>query len=799
MATTLADHLRALPDHDLGTLLRQRPDLVVPVPADVSTLAARAQSRLSVARALDGLDRFTLEVLDGLRLSRDADGQTASMGTLLSMTSVGDKAPDAGQVRAAVRRLVDLAVVYGPDDAMHIVPGVDEVCSPYPAGLGRPAASLDAGVGALCADAAGLRRTVLAAPPAARAVLDRLAVGPPLGSVTPGVLADPDSPVGWLVSHQLLVPVTNDAVELPREVGLLLRRRSGGGPLGHLHPTAPEPEVAVREPKVADSAGAGQAMEVVRQVEALLEEIAAQPPVALRVGGLGVRDLKRLSRAVNLPDSTVAVLLEVAVAAGLLAIDEAGTGESGYLPTVAYDAWRVESLPVRWVRLARAYLAMPRQPGLVGRRDERDRPIAALSTEVRRINAPGIRLAALRVLADAPPGGAVSGDDVLATLAWHAPRRYPWHPGGPESARTEQVRWALAEAALLGLTGLGALTGYARLLLAEVTGAHDENADPLGILADPDDRRVPGCVVALDALLPAPVDHVLIQADLTVVVPGPPEPTLASELALVADPESAGGASVYRVTPDSVRRALDAGYLAADLHKLFARRSRTPVPQALSYLVDDVARRHGGLRAGSAGGYLRCEDEALLTELIADRRVAPLQLRRLAPTVVISPYSPGRMLTALRDAGYAPVPEDASGAAVLTRPKVRRAAARPALDTPVVDPVAPKLTGARLAGLVEEIRRGDAAARAARRAPVSVRTVSRDPQAHSEALAILQQAVRDRKRVWVGYVDAHGSPVSRLVRPVSMGAGFLRAEDERSETVHTFALHRITAAQLAEE
>ena len=31
---------------------------------------------------------------------------------------------------------------------------------------------------------------------------------------------------------------------------------------------------------------------------------------------------------------------------------------------------------------------------------------------------------------------------------------------------------------------------------------------------------------------------------------------------------------------------------------------------------------------------------------------------------------------------------------------------------------------------------------------------------------------------------------------VSIGAGYLRAEDERTEMLHTFALHRITAAVL---
>src|SRR5689334_9768366 len=201
---TLVDHLRALPDDGLAALLRLRPDLVVPVPADLATLAGRAESRVSVARALDPLDRFTLEVLDALRLTR-IDGHTSAEAVL----ALGSpRTPlDPGQVRAAVDRLRALFVVYGPEHALSIAAGVDEVCPPYPAGLGRPAAELDAEAAALCADAARLRRTVLAAPPASRAVLDRLAAGPPLGAVAGGATDDPESPVGWLVARHLLVPV----------------------------------------------------------------------------------------------------------------------------------------------------------------------------------------------------------------------------------------------------------------------------------------------------------------------------------------------------------------------------------------------------------------------------------------------------------------------------------------------------------------------------------------------------------------------------------------------------------------
>jgi hypothetical protein len=385
------------------------------------------------------------------------------------------------------------------------------------------------------------------------------------------------------------------------------------------------------------------------------------------------------------------------------------------------------------------------------------------------------------------PGTGPVVDDILGLLVWRAPRR----ARGRESAHRD----ALDGAAALGVTALGAITSYARPLL---DGTAADDVDPLGIR--PGGAVPTGEVVRiLDALLPPPVDHVLLQADLSVVVPGPPEPDLATELDLVADAESA---SMHRVTTGSVRRAMDAGYSAGDLHTLFRRRSRTPVPQALTYLIDDVARQHGGLRAGSAGSYLRSDDAALIAEALADKRLAGLSLRRLAPTVLISPMPPARLLALLREAGFTPVAEDAGGATVLSRPKARRAPARTPGYARVIDQaVGPALSGPRLAGVVEQIRHGDRVHREARRAPVSVRAGGGASasglamvQAHGQAMAVLQQAVRDKARVWVGYVDAHGSNLSRLVRPVSLSAGYLRAEDDRTETLHTFALHRITAA-----
>jgi hypothetical protein len=797
MGGSFVDHLRALPDAELAALIRLRPDLIVPVPADISALGVRAYSRLSVARAVDSLDRFTLEILDGLRLlAADSEAEVASVDELLAMMSPLPTGVEATSVRTTVDRLRALSLVYGPNSALRLVSSLEEVCGPYPAGLGRTAAQLGSDVAALVADPARLRRELLAAPPAATAIVERLAGGPPVGTMRTRD-ESADSPVAWLTSHHVLAAISDEAVELPREIAILLRRRQpdAAGPLGVLHPAPPPLAGVERPPAAVDQAGAGQAMEVVRQVDELLAAMSEEPPPALRSGGLGVRDLRRLARTVDLDEQTAGLLLEVASAAGLLGqVDGETNGpDARFLPTVSYDSWRGGSLAQRWEQLIRAWVAMPREPALIGTRDDRDRLTGALAPEIERASAAVRRGGTLSVLAAAPPGLAMDADAVRQQLSWRTPRR--------SAEAADPARWTLAESAMLGLTGLGALTSFGRLLLAEaqLDAQRDPDADPLGVGTDP----VADSVQALDALLPDPVDHILVQADLTIVVPGPPAATLAAELSLVAEHESAGGASVYRLTPAGVRRALDAGYSAADVHALFARRSKTPVPQSLTYLVDDVARRHGGLRLGIAGCYLRSDDETLLGEVVSDKRVAALSLRRLAPTVLISPYASVRVLPALREAGYAPVAEDSTGAMVLTRRKTRRASSRPSTRVAVstVDSRA-QLSAPRLAGIVEHLRRGDALARSARRAPASVRTASHSgpgaSQAHSQALAVLQHAVRGKQRVWVGYVDAHGATASRLVRPVSIGAGYLRAEDDRTETLHTFALHRITAAELAD-
>ncbi|MCA1713143.1 MAG: helicase C-terminal domain-containing protein, partial [Actinobacteria bacterium] len=441
--------------------------------------------------------------------------------------------------------------------------------------------------------------------------------------------------------------------------------------------------------------------------------------------------------------------------------DQSGSLDPEWVPTTQYDTWHSAPPEQRWAALARAWLALPRLPRLVGERDERDKVLAPLGPDVERPSAPGERRRVLDLLAETRSGQAATRESVTALLAWRAPRR-----GG--RLRDQVPAWTLDEAETLGLTGRGGLSTYARLLL------------------DGDDR---GAARALGALLPDPLDHVLVQPDLTVIAPGPLERDLARELALVADVESTGGATVYRVGESSVRRALDAGRAATDLHELFRARSRTPVPQSLTYLIDDVARRHGRLRVGSAVSYLRCDDEALLTEVLAAKRTASLRLRRLAPTVLTSDAPVNQVLEVLRSLGYAPAAEAPDGALLVAAAEPRRTLLRPRPPRHAEPVLAEEQ--ARLS--VTALRAGDVAAKAARRTPVQSRTSTPD------TLAFLQDAAREGRQVWIGYVDAQGRSTSRVVEPRSVEGGFVAAYDHLRQEDRTFAVHRITGVAPIEE
>jgi hypothetical protein len=531
---------------------------------------------------------------------------------------------------------------------------------------------------------------------------------------------------------------------------LLGRAPAPTGPL-----TAPELATTPQSPSLVASLAAGAAFEAARRLEVLLDHWSTQPPVVLRSGGLGVRDLKVASLLLHVNEREAALLLDVAAAAGLLAAGPVGESE-GWLPTDAYDAWCRLAAAERWTRLATAWLLSPRTPALVGGRDAAGKAVNALAPGLVDPHQVDTRRATLQQLAELPPDtGLATGTglpSLVARIRWLRPRR--------AATQAALVASAVEEAAFLGFTGLGALSPAARALLA--------GDDAAAILAP---------------LLPEPLDHILIQGDLTAIAPGPLLPALAARLQLVADVESRGGATVYRFAPASVRRALDAGWSAAEIHAFLSEVSRTPVPQPLTYLVDDAARTYGTVRVGYAEAFLRSDDEAALATLLGDPRAASLGLRQLVPTVLISTTPIDVLLPRLRELGLAPVVEAADGTVHIARPEVLRA--RTPRATPTGRDAARET--AQVNAAVAAVRVGDKVASSRGSALVA--------STPAGAVAALRAAVEGGDSVVIEYLDNHGSRGERIVDPLRVEGGQLTAYDHRSEDRRSFAVHRISSVR----
>jgi hypothetical protein len=676
-----ADDLRQRSDTALAALLRARPDLAAPSPSTLRSLAARASSRTSLERALARADALTLQVLEAVlalepvfRAPPDTGGPPLPGPLTTEMVSwaLGGSAEDRPRVEAAVRLAVGHALLWdasprsdrgggtgsasaGPGATpaepldLRSAPGLDELLGPNPAGLGPHLDPVPDGlaeaVGHTLGSAPGRGETAAAldtllagAPPGARTILDALAWGPPVGVVPPAG-SRPRDAVNWLVTQHLLVRSDARHVVLPRLVGLALR-----GGRTHREPRArpPEPQGRAVQAATADAEAASAALELVRRVRVLRQSWDENPPSVLRAGGLGVRDLRRVAAQLETDERAAAFVVEVAALAGLVRDD--GDAPPSYVPTMT--DWDDLDDAARWARLVEAWLAGRRAPWLVGSRDDKGALRAPLSPDLQRPWVPRLRNGVLGVLAAGSAGDtvlALTSTAVVEVLTWHTPRALP-----PASA----VEGLLTEAEWLGVTGAGALSTPGRALIP----------------TPPDLPHGPGGpAAALRSVLPHEVDEILLQGDLTGIVPGRPSRELARLLERSTDIESRGAATTVRFSPASVTRALDHGETAGGLLDELSHRSPVPVPQPLEYLVRDTARRHGAVRVGSASSYLRAADATVLAGLEHDPTLVSLGLVRLAPTVLAASVPAAALHETLRSRGLVSALEGPDGRVLVAR------------------------------------------------------------------------------------------------------------------------------------
>ncbi len=664
--SALTAWLRGLGAAELERVLAARPDAVSdPEPRSVGELADRLQRPASVALALPRLALPCLQVAEALAALTAASRD--DLAGLLD-ASHGDRAHG---LDAALDALADRALVWPAGDGLlHMAAPLRNAWG-SPLGLDAPLVQLLAGsnsdeLGRMLAklgvkpaanrkemrlaalvdhhsDPDRVAALVAKAPAATRRLLDRRArqapeqqgfimFGPPQTDSKPGEQ--------WALDRGLLIRERHryGPARMPAEVALALRGSDWHAPFT---PVPPDVRSAPATVSDVEREAAAASMAFAAHAVSVLGVCATAPPALLKAGGVGARELSRIGKAAQCDEILVRLVLEAASAAGLLARD----GDR-VAATASYDTWAGQEPADQLTVLLRAWWALPLTPG--GSRDEDGKALPALAGAPPCGGCVQARQGLLAAAAQLPPGeGAANPADLGALLVWLRPLADEL----PQD--TTPFATLIREAELLGALARGAVSPIGAALLAGDSEA---------------------LIHACRRLMPAASATARFGSDLTAVVAGTPSAYLLALLDSAADREAAGAASVWRFSPRSVRRALDAGLtpdtLTADLTAVAVE----PLPQPLSYLIHDTARSHGRVRVVSAACVIHGEEPALLAELAAHRKLAQLGLRLLAPTVLISRTPADRTLEALRAAGYAPVAEKPDGSVRIERAQRPRAA-----------------------------------------------------------------------------------------------------------------------------
>ena len=579
---TLVDFLRSRDDHAMRLMLIQRPDLVHPVPSDIAKLAARAATNSSVTRVLDRLDAWCVGVAEIISVLEEP----FTKKDLANVLNNNEK------IDLALEKLRLLALIWGDDEGMRFAPVLKEVVAPHPAGFGPCFIDEKPDLAAL-ANASRLEEIISKGPKGTQEILDQLLWKSPIVTLEKlnreAGISSAKNGHEYLMAHGVLIATARDALTLPREIALEMRKPNYL-PEG-LCTVKNIATKAKRDPVQVDKAAGSAGLQFVQLIEELLDIWGETPPAVLRNGGLAQRDLSIASKICNDDEVITSLLAEVAYSAGLLAAGD--DKEQVWLPTPAFDVWRTKSVEERWAILAEAWLTTTRVASLVGKVGEIR--INALSPEVDKPLAPEIRSLVLDAMAALEPGLEPDVDAIVEFASWMRPRKTR------EEIET-LVKATLDEANVIGIRGLGVLATTGRALgemrytmpspEARTAAARAAVADPKGYAVKPDAMLVS----AIAPLLPDAISTFVLQADLTAVIPGPSASEVASELRIMAYQESRGAAQVFRFTETSLQRAMERGYTAERILEFLNKYTTTEVPQPLEYLINDLVRKLGEIK-----------------------------------------------------------------------------------------------------------------------------------------------------------------------------------------------------------
>ena len=182
-------------------------------------------------------------------------------------------------------------------------------------------------------------------------------------------------------------------------------------------------------------------------------------------------------------------------------------------------------------------------------------------------------------------------------------------------------------------------------------GAIEIGGDPVSIHLTPFGKSM---LDPAASYAPAYENALIIQADFSVIAPKEMELGERWQLERIADLAAQDSVYRYKLTRDSVQRALESGMEKEQLLEYLRGHSRQPLPQSVEYTLQNWMDRYGRLQFMPAF-LLISQDDDLMDEVLHLPAVAANLIRQISPNVwAVRRDGYEDMLNALVKAGYMP-------------------------------------------------------------------------------------------------------------------------------------------------
>jgi hypothetical protein len=274
--------------------------------------------------------------------------------------------------------------------------------------------------------------------------------------------------------------------------------------------------------------------------------------------------------------------------------------------------------------------------------------------------------------------------------------------------------------------------------------------------------KVAAAAKALENRLPTQQERIIVQADLSIIAPGPLASKIEIELRKFTDTENIGLATGYRISPLSISCGLEEGLTEKQIRALLEKLSGTILPQPVDYLISESASRFGRLKisANKTGSVLLSTDDLLATQILMDSKLKSLGLRK-SEGALVSALDPEALYHALRENGYLAVRVDGNGK--------------------VIAPSAIHKNSSHSAMFQDQLER-------LRKQDLEIA----DQAPESDVDRKIQLALAS-KSILLVEINANGKVMNFVLEPIGLANGRLRARDRKADIERTLPVSAITS------